>query len=140
MPPWRVVPAWRSSVVGRRDVADRLQEPPVVEPVYPFQGRELDGLEAAPWPTPMDHLCLVKAVDGFSESIVIRISDAPDRGLHACFGQALGVFDRDVLGGFKWWSQHLDEGGCDEEAQAAFGSIWAGAIVVTRSTVGGGTR
>jgi hypothetical protein len=28
---------------GRRDVADGLQEPPVVEPVYPFQRRELDG-------------------------------------------------------------------------------------------------
>jgi transposase InsO family protein len=48
--------------------------------------------------------------------------------------------DRGSQGGFKWWSQHLDEGGCDEEAQAAFGSMWAGAIVVTRSTVGGGTR
>ena len=28
---------------GRRDVADGLQEPPVVEPVHPFQRRELDG-------------------------------------------------------------------------------------------------
>jgi hypothetical protein len=26
---------------GRRDVADRLQEPLVVEPVHPFQGRRL---------------------------------------------------------------------------------------------------
>jgi putative transposase len=48
--------------------------------------------------------------------------------------------DRGSQGGFKWSSQHLDEGGCDEEAQAAFGWMWAGAIVVTRSTVGGGTR
>ena len=64
---------------GRRDVADRLQEPPVVEPVHPFQGGELDGLEAAPWSTPMDHLCLVKAVDGFGESIVVGISDAADK-------------------------------------------------------------
>jgi hypothetical protein len=32
---------------GRRDVADGLQEPSVVEPIHPFQGRELDGLEAA---------------------------------------------------------------------------------------------
>ena len=28
---------------GRRDVADGLQQPPVVEPVHPFQRRELDG-------------------------------------------------------------------------------------------------
>ena len=73
----------------------------------PIPGRELDGLEAAPWPAPMDHLSLVKTVDGFGESIVIGISDAPDRGLHAGFGQALGVFDRDVLGGFNRSSQRL---------------------------------
>src|ERR1700689_4445192 len=56
-----------------------------------------DGLEAAPWSTPMDHLCLVKAVDGFGESIVVGISDAADRRLNACFSQPLGIFDRDVL-------------------------------------------
>jgi transposase InsO family protein len=48
--------------------------------------------------------------------------------------------DRGSQVGFKWSSQRLDEGGCDEEAQAAFGSMWAGAVVVTRSTVGGRTR
>jgi len=49
--------------------------------------------------------------------------------------------DQGSQGGFKWSSQQLDEGGCDEHSKAApFGSIWAGAIVVTRSTVGGGTR
>jgi TraM recognition site of TraD and TraG len=45
-----------------------------------------------------------------------------------------------ALGGFKWSSQHLDEGGCDEHSKAAFGSIWAGTIVVTRSTAGGKSR
>jgi putative transposase len=48
--------------------------------------------------------------------------------------------DQGSQGGFKRSSQHLDEGGCDEEAQAAFGSMWAGTIVVTRSTVGGRAR
>jgi hypothetical protein len=47
--------------------------------------------------------------------------------------------DRGVQGGFKWSSQRLDEGGCDEEAQA-FGSVWSCAIVVTGSTVDGRTR
>src|ERR1700677_4393808 len=82
---------------GRRYVADGLQEPPVVEPVDPFQRRELDGLEAAPWSAPMDHLGLVETVDGFGESVVIGISDAADRRLDASFSQAFGVFDRDVL-------------------------------------------
>lgn len=99
MPPWRVVPAWRSSVarLGRRDVADGLKEPSVVEPVHPLQGRELDGLQAAPWPAPMDHLSLVETVDGVGESIVIGISDAADGRLDACFSQAIHVFDGDVL-------------------------------------------
>ena len=48
--------------------------------------------------------------------------------------------DRDVLGGFKRSSQHLDGEGCDEHSKAAFGSIWAGAIVVTRLAAGGTTR
>jgi hypothetical protein len=32
---------------GRRDVTDRLQQPAMVEPVYPGQRRELDGLEGS---------------------------------------------------------------------------------------------
>lgn len=76
-----------------RDVADWLEESPAVEPVDPFQRCELDGLEAAPWSTPMDHLGLVEAVDGFRESVVIGISDAADRRLDACLSQALGILD-----------------------------------------------
>ena len=48
--------------------------------------------------------------------------------------------DRGAQGRLNRSSQHLDEGGCDEEAQAAFGSVWSGAIVLTRSTVGGRSR
>jgi hypothetical protein len=82
---------------GRRDVSDGLQEPPVVEPVHPFQSRELDGLEATPWSAPMDYFGLVEAVDGFGEGIVIGISDAADRRLDTGFSQTLGAFDRDLL-------------------------------------------
>src|SRR6476660_1333894 len=87
----------------------------------------------------VDHLGFVETVDGFGESIVVGISDTADRRLDACFSQELGVFDGDVLGGFNRTSQHLDEGGCDEHSKAAFGSIWSGAFVVTRSTAGGRT-
>ena len=48
--------------------------------------------------------------------------------------------DRGSLGGFKWSSQHLARGGCDEEAQTAFGSGWSGATVLTRSPDGGRTE
>jgi hypothetical protein len=55
---------------GWRDVADGLQEPPVVEPVPPFECRELDGFERPPQPAPMDDLGLVETVDCLGESIV----------------------------------------------------------------------
>ena len=48
--------------------------------------------------------------------------------------------DRGMQGGLKWSSQHLDGGSCDDEAHAAFGSVWSGVIVLTRSSGGGRTR
>ena len=123
---------------GRGYVSDGLQEPSVIEPIDPFQGGELDGLEAAPWPAPVDHLGLVETVDGFGEGIVIGISDTADRGLHACFNQALGVFDRDVLRGFKRSSQHSEIGDCDERSKAKIGTIWTSAIAIAGAAAGGG--
>ena len=43
--------------------------------------------------------------------------------------------DRGSQPGLKWSSQHFEGG-----AQAAFGSVWSGAIVLTRSPGGGRTR
>jgi hypothetical protein len=51
-----------------------------------------------------------------------------------------GGFLPDELAGLKWSSQHLEGGSCDDEAQAAFGSVWSGAIALTRSPGGGRTR
>ena len=119
----------------RRYVANGLQEPSVVEPIDPFKGGELDSLEVSPWSAPVDHLGLVETVDGFGESIVIGISDAPDRGLHAGFGQALGVFDGDVLGGFKRSSQHQEFGGCDERCKAQIGAVRTSPIAVARTAL-----
>jgi putative transposase len=50
---------------------------------------------------------------------------APPRGL-------IHHSDRGVQGGFKWSSQHPDKGGCDEEAEAAFGSVRAGCSSIAR--------
>ena len=82
---------------GRRDVADGLQQPAIVEPINPFQRCELDGVERPPRPAPMDDLGFVETVDGLGQSIVVAVADAADRRFDAGFGQALGVFDRDVL-------------------------------------------
>lgn len=41
-------------VLGRRHVADRLEQPPIVEPVNPFQCRILHGVEGPPRPPSVD--------------------------------------------------------------------------------------
>ena len=82
---------------GGRDVADGLQQSPVVEPVDPFQGGVFDGLEGSPRPSSVDHLGLVEPVDRFGQGVVVTVPNAADRGLYPCFGQAPGVFDRYVL-------------------------------------------
>jgi putative transposase len=48
--------------------------------------------------------------------------------------------DQGSQGGFKRSSQHLDEGGCDEQSKATFGSIRESAIAVTWSATGGWTQ
>jgi len=74
-----------------------IEQPPVVEPVHPFQRGVLDGLEGPPRATPVDHLGLVEAVDRLGQGVVIAVTDAADRGLDPGFGEALGIFDRDIL-------------------------------------------
>ena len=70
----------------------------MVEPVDPFQGRELDGFERSPRSAPVDLLGLVEAVDALGQGVVVAVADAADRRLDACLGEALGIADRDVLG------------------------------------------
>jgi hypothetical protein len=57
--------------LGRREVANGLQEPPVVEPVDPFQGGVLEVVDALPGAVPADQLGLVQPDDRFSQGIVI---------------------------------------------------------------------
>ena len=78
---------------GWRDVADRLQQPAIIEPVHPFQRRELDSFERPPRPAPVDDLGLVETVDGLGDSIVVAVPHTAYRRLDARFRQALGVFD-----------------------------------------------
>ena len=57
-----------------RDVAAVLVEAAVVEPVDPFGGGVLDGVQGAPGTAGLDQFGLVEAVDGFGESIVKRLT------------------------------------------------------------------
>ena len=69
----------------------------MVEPVDPFKGGEFDGFEVAPWPAPVNDLGLVKSVDRLRQCVVIAVADAANRRFDTCFGQPLGVFDRQIL-------------------------------------------
>ena len=62
---------------GRRDVADGLQEPPVVELIRPFEGGELDRLERSPRSTPVDDFGLVEAIGRLGQRVVVAIADIP---------------------------------------------------------------
>ncbi len=81
-----------------RDVADRLEQAAVVEPVDPFESCELDRLEAAPGASPVDHLGLEEADHRLGERVIVAVADAADGGFDAGVGEALGILDRDVLG------------------------------------------
>ena len=55
--------------LGRRDIADGLQEPAVIERVDPLQGGVLDLVDAPPGATPADQLGLVQADDGLGQRV-----------------------------------------------------------------------
>jgi hypothetical protein len=73
-----------------------FEEAAVVEPVDPFEGRVLEVVEAAPRAAVADELGLVEPDDRFGEGIVVRVAPRPDRVDGACFGQALGVANREI--------------------------------------------
>ena len=73
------------------NVSDRLEEPPVVEPVDPFERCELDFFEVSLRAIRANGLCLVEAVDGLGEGIVVRMPDGPDQGLDADVFEGLPV-------------------------------------------------
>ena len=56
--------------LGGRDIADGFEQASVIEPVHPFQGGELDGPQAAPWPKAADYFGLVEGVDRFCQGVV----------------------------------------------------------------------
>ena len=85
-------------VLGRRHVSDRLEQPPIVEPVHPFQRRVLHGIEGPPRPASVDHLGLVEPDDGLGQRVVVGIAYAADRSLDAGLGEPLGVANGQILG------------------------------------------
>ena len=121
--------------LGRWDIADRGKDASVIEPVHPFEGGEFHCSCVAPGPPAMNDLGFEQAVDRLGERIIVGIADAADRWLDPCLGQTFGVSNGDVLGGFKWSSQHLGEEGWDGRS-ASVGSRVAEQAAFTGTTSG----
>jgi len=68
---------------GRGEVVDRLVGSLVVEPVDVVEGLQLDVFDVAPRTFGADQLGLVELDLGLSQSVVIGITDRPDRGIDA---------------------------------------------------------
>lgn len=64
-------------------MANRFEQPAVVEPIDPLKGGILDRLERLSRAAPMDDLGLEQPDDRLSQSIIVRVSDAADGGLDA---------------------------------------------------------
>ena len=59
---------------GGRDAPVSVQEPPVVEPVDPFQGRQFEVLEAPPGAAVADQFGLVEADDRLGQGVVVAVA------------------------------------------------------------------
>ena len=80
-----------------RDSAELVEDPPMVEPVDPFEGGELEIVEASPWPPVADQFGLVETDDRLGERVVVGVASLSDRRRHTGFGESFCVTDREVL-------------------------------------------
>ena len=87
--------------LGRWYVANRSQEPLLVEPGHPVESGELDIVDSLPRAVLSNDLGLVQADHRFGQRVVIGIAPASNRGLDPVFGEPLRVSDRQILAKFK---------------------------------------
>ena len=83
-----------------RDVAEVAVETLGVVPVDPAERRELEVLDALPWPGSggsANELGLVVAVDRLRQGIVIAVANRSDRGCGADLGEPFAVANRGEL-------------------------------------------
>ena len=78
-------------------MSDALQEPPVIEPVDPFERGVFDGIEGLPWSAPMNEFGLEQTDNRLGQCVVVTVANTADRGLQTRLGEALGIPDRDIL-------------------------------------------
>ena len=62
--------------LDRWNIADRFEQPSVIEPIHPVKGLELDVFTTTPRPESIDHLGLIQSDHRFGKCIVIGIPNA----------------------------------------------------------------
>src|SRR3954452_12957240 len=70
------------------------------------------------------------AFGAFTWGVLDRLLEEDDLALDAVSGASAGA----ILG-FKWSSQHLGRGGCDDRSEAALGSVRARRLALARSAL-----
>ena len=84
-------------VFGWTPTAQRGVEAAVVPPVDPFQGGQLDLLDAPSGFAAFDQLGLVEPIDGLGECVIEAVPAAADRAGDAELGEPVGVANRQIL-------------------------------------------
>src|SRR5690625_7982046 len=69
----------------------------MIEPIDPDQGGIFNLTGRPPRTLATDHLGLIQTNDRFGQGIVLGVANESDRSVDACFGQATGVSNREIL-------------------------------------------
>lgn len=91
------LPMVRQLELDGRNVADRSEQSPVVEPIYPLQCRVFDRIGASPRSPSMNDLRLEQPDDRLCEGIVVGVTGGAHRSLDGALTESLAVADRQVL-------------------------------------------
>jgi hypothetical protein len=108
-----------------RSVADARVAPlAAVEDLDIFEERG-SGLAPCGESGSVHELGFERAEEALHRGIVEAIPLTAHRDLDVVEPEQLAIVATGLLGGFKRWSQRLDEGGCDGQTKAGFRSVWA---------------
>jgi hypothetical protein len=88
----------------------------------------------------VDALGLQRLEEALHCCVVEAVSLPAHRREYPCSVKGLAVVLGGLLGGFKRWSQHLDEGDCGGQTKAGFRSVRTRGVTLARASPGDTTR
>ena len=88
-------------MLGRWDQADLAVQASVVEPVDVLGDGDLEVVDVLPRSLVPDQFGLEQRIEGLGQGMVVGVAAGADRGDRAGLGEALGLPNGDILGGFN---------------------------------------